>query len=421
MKKMNLGFSVAASALVSLALFSTTAYSVEKKSRSARPKDACPVALSMKESLQIDDFKGSTFYEFMTDSSGVKASLDQDYSSKFKIADHDTILKAAKNFDDDVYKKIVRLFARGEQGLADLVDKVKGKLVTPGELTAMIRTKMTGLLKDRSKGGLAPLIVGPLIAMGSGAGTVVHINSTNYYYNFGYKSGEDAGDEKSGRSFGASFDHNALDVSDNYYLKELTAYLKDNADTSTFFKIFFNVLTNCDTSNYTKLSNSGQTVMTDLIAVYTAEQDRHIMGDMRSHPWENDLAETTMMSAYTVNTGKIIADGQYVNGIPNDFYAVGPSGRSGLGVGRKDRMKLQTEISKAMWKLHPDLTQRFADMIRAKKDTDLFHGLMLFINNPYGQDKVRAVADDLVKTVVEFLQTMRDDAAKIDSMIKKKK
>lgn len=419
MKKMTFALPVALTVSTALFLSSISGFSVERKSRSRKAADACPAALNMKESLNIDDFYGSTFYEFMTDSAGVKASLDADYVAKFKIANHETILKAAKNFDDDVYKKISRQFARGENGLSALVDTIQGKIATPADLSTSIRTALPKFAKNRSSVPLGALIIAPLIAMASGAGTVVHIDDHNYYYNFGYKSGEDAGDEKSGRSFGASYDHNALDVSDVYYLNELTSYFKTTADSSQFFRVLFNVLTNCDTTNYGKLSTSGQTVLTDFIAVYTAEQDRHIMGDMRSHPWENDLTETTMMSAYTVNTGKIMANGQYINGIPKDFFAVGVSGRSGLGVGRKDRMKLQTEISKVMWKIHPDVTERLAKLIRAKKDTDLFHGLMLFINNPRGQDLVRERAEDLVSTVVEFLQKMREDSARIDASIRR--
>jgi hypothetical protein len=66
------------------------------------------------------------------------------------------------------------------------------------------------------------------------------------------------------------------------------------------------ILTTLDTSGVKDLSDAGQTLMSDFVAVFTAEADRNIMTKFSTHFWQNDLAEATWAASYVSKSGMAI-------------------------------------------------------------------------------------------------------------------
>jgi hypothetical protein len=379
--------------------------------------------LKTDKSLELSDFKGNSFFQMMSISDGVKSALDADENQDFNIATLAEIQAAKTHFDPSVYAKVTGLFTDGEAGFEKLVGMLVGQTATPSSMAGVIGKALEtpGLLKSQSAIGLAAVTIAPFLSMSSGAGTVVHIDGQNAYYNFGYKAGstdptELAKDVKSGRSFGASAGHAALDASDIYYLKELDALLGATSDASGFYRSMLSVLVSCDSSQYSTLSADAQTVSTDFFAIYTAELDRNLMTGLKLHPWENDLAEVTLLSAYGNRAGMVEKSGQLVEGSAVEYFGVGQNG-SGIGETRKDRMALQLSVSNAERSLHPELLTAIDQLIGTRSGQDVMHGFMIFINDPNNQAALASHSEQLVKAMTDFLSALSNDANLITQRI----
>jgi hypothetical protein len=392
------------------------------RAKTLKRQPASDLSFRPEKSAELSPSDG-TFYQFMTAPQGIKSKLDLDENDSFTVGNQEAIHSAAAGFDPSVFKKISDLFSDGDTGLDKLIESLAGHSFTPANIAAAIGTslKSQSLLKDPGKIGLASVEIAPFLALASGAGTVVHINSENFFYNYGYKPGstdstELAQDVKSGRSFGASPGHKALDASDTFYLTELGDFLDKTPAPQAFYQTLLQVLTECDTSGYSKLPVAGQTVATDFFAVYTAELDRNIMASLKEHPWENDLAEVTILSAYGTQAGMIEKNGALVKGDPKDYFGVGTGG-SGIGITRSDRTKLQVEVTKAERALHPEIVMAVEKLTNTRLGDDVIHGLMVYLNTPENQDVIKRNADQLTKAVTDFITQIRSDASVITKSI----
>ena len=380
--------------------------------------------LSSRESIDLSQFEGSTFLEAMTDSEGIKTALDRDEKTSFVIADASTILAAAQDdFDPKVLRTLISDFKDGKKGLSKLLQAVAGSNATPASVAGVIAKQLEplGLLKDPQKVGWVAVKVGPLVTLASGAGTEVRLSDSAIYYNVGYKAGSSdpevfAKDVKSGRSFGASRGHRALDSSDVDYLKELGSYLGDTQDPSEFYDALLKVLTSCDLSGVQSLSEDGEALTTDFMAIYTAELDRYLMTGMLTHSWQNDLGEVTFLSAYGVPAGLIEQNGQVVQGEPSDYFGRGRTG-SGIGETRRDRRALQAEVTKAEEKLNPDVVSAVRKLIGGKPGSDVIHGLMVYLSNSHNQAEVKRNAKKLTHAFGDFLTHLRSDADQITQAV----
>ena len=372
--------------------------------------------------VSLSDFRGKTFLQFMVAPNGMKAALDKAQLESLTFADKNSIRLAADRFDGDVYKKILRSLTGGQTGLDQLMDALAGKTTTPDHAAGIIagELKELNLAAQPEKIGLTAVAAAPFLALASGNGVTTILDRNNYYLNYGYKSGNNPAelekDVKSGRSFGASTGHKALDVSDKYYLLELDKLLTSTEDTSSFYRTLLEVITRCDSSRLPGLPTLTQTVATDFIAVYTAEIDRHAMAGFKTHPWENDLAEATLVSSYASTERKVVVGGKLVDGAPVNFFGVGVQG-SGIGIMRKDRRTLQLAVANLERKLHPELVGRVETLI-GRRGGDVFHNLMTFLNNPQNQSKVQASAAQLTDAIVEFLAQVHVDSRLITDDVK---
>ncbi len=370
---------------------------------------ATPPALEMSHSIDLNDYRGKTFLEAMTVEGGIKAQFDDDYETTYTVVNSTAINKALYNFDTKVVNKVLRSFEDGKVGLKELAETMEGKKFKPSNMVNVIRPNIG---RGADMFGLAQFF-----AMASGAGTLVQLNDDNYYYNYGYKTGEEADDVKSGRSFGAGPGHNANDASDTFYLRELGKYVTGNTQTENFYKSLMDVILQCDTSAFDQESEEGQTVATDFIAIYTAELDRHIMVNLnpRNHPWENDLAEVTFLTAFGTAVGKVMKEGELIDGEPTAYWEKSKvSNRSGIGITRTDRRKLQKIISDYERENNPEVVEAVENLIDGTRPNgDVYQEVMEFINNYKTQTKVKRNADKLSEAFINFLMQTRKDAKKI--------
>ena len=245
-----------------------------------------------------------------------------------------------------------------------------------------------------------------------GAGVAIRIDAHNYIFNIGYLDGSDpANDVKSGRSYGVGPTGLESDPSDVAYLSELEKFLtSEPQSTGDFVNAIMLVLTNCDTSGWAKLSNQGQIVATDFLAIYTAESDRHLMVNLspKSHPWEIDLAAATFVSVFDAATGMIMQDGAFQKGSIQNWWAKGQTG-SGIGNTRRDRLKLQKLIAK--YDAEPALMNEGARLIGQSSSDDLIQDVLVWMNSTGSPLKMNArEAEELSGLMQRYLVHVQESA-----------
>ena len=129
----------------------------------------------------------------------------------------------------------------------------------------------------------------------------------------GKKTSIHTADVQTGRSYGAGPGQRTIDrgstgaddVSDKDYLTELANFVRaPNSDASEFYRSLLMTIANTDTSNFAKMSDSAKTLAADFLAVYTAEEDRHLM-NWPSHNWDSALLDVTLLSAFYANPSDV--------------------------------------------------------------------------------------------------------------------
>jgi hypothetical protein len=386
--------------------------------------DAAPAPLAMEHVIDLNAFNGKTFLQAMTAKGGIKEALDDDFQKEYRIAKWPVVKAALNNFDTKVVGKVLRSFRDGETGLKALTESLAGKKFQPAGMVGVVRPAL---------GGGDVFAVAQLLAMASGAGTLVTLDDESYYYNYGYKSGAEADDVKSGRSFGASPGHRANDASDLFYLAELKDLLADKKAHKEFYETILELLTKCEAAGFKgEMTQAAETVATDFIAIYTAELDRHLMVGLNParHPWENDLAEVTFVSAYGVEAGKVMlieeegGEGKLVDGEPKQYWEKSKiSNRSGIGQTRQPRRKLQKLISAFERENNPELVKAIEQVTGERRDGDVYRGMMEYLNSarylksPRAQDEVTKNAGALTEAFVKFLAQTRKDANQITKYV----
>jgi hypothetical protein len=367
---------------------------------------------------------GISFHRFMTRDDGLKASFDHDETRSFAAPSPASLRATAAQFDPPVLQKFVDLFELGQQGidafLADLAGRTFDSTSFPRD--PGVREALRTRLKNPDNLALDVVMVTPLVVLASGGGTRVRIDARNHYDNVGYRPGGDGpdhtADTKSGRSFMTSPVHMARDTSDIAYLKDLAAYLgSPDADAPAFFRTLLELLTRCDPSGYGRLSDMGQSVVTDFAGVYTAELDRNLMNPV--HQWENDLAEVTLLSAYGCAAKRVDKGGHLVEGVPADYFGVGPHG-SGIGETRTERRALQRAVCAAVETIVPSAIEDLGSLVAVGPDGDVLHALMLFVNDASKQDIVENEGSRLVDLTVGLLTAMRDHASELTDAVEQR-
>lgn len=277
----------------------------------------------------------------------------------------------------------------------------------------------------------APFDLGTLYALTSGFGVKVKLDDNNYNYHVLYKTGKTDPHKEvmSGRSFSSSPGRGVADATDPEYLRDLNKYLSTTQDQKPFYRTLILSLANSDMSGLKDLSNLGQAVLADFFTVYTAEAVRHLMVDLQDgmHPWEIDLAAVTAVSSLSVKTGKIVTAGNLVDGDIGGWFAPSPNNvpggpqRSGIGITRRDRKKLQAAIHKFEMGT-PDGRKLIASIqaiIGDKQNkNDVIQGVFEYLSNKYTPSSMGANANKLADLFAEFIEVAHGDAEEIHKLIK---
>jgi hypothetical protein len=308
--------------------------------------------------LNLSKCKGkSSFMAVMLARGGIRDLINADGAQALQLPTVDLLVKNEKIFDPGVKTAVLGGFARGQDGLNQLVNALEDQLSTNNVITTLnIYDKIKGLLGNpiAIKGPVNRVaeVAAPFISVASGAGAKVILDDQHAYLNVGYRTGSNPQtDPKTGRSYGVPSDRGARDASDEYFLDHLeTFYQQHPEERAAFVRLILTTLTKSDVTGLSQLSQAGGDEFTDFMAIYTAEEDRHAMLNFKSHPWDRDLAEATWASLFVVQTKQSIKKGDRTptgNGRPRDFYARGSSG-SGIGDARHERQLLTTAIAHSL-------------------------------------------------------------------------
>jgi len=377
--------------------------------------------------IALSDFKGQTFLQTMqAPGNGIFDKTKADDAGAVTVADADQIVIAVNQFDAKVSNRTFGMFQNGQTAFHALMSKIQGKSFSPQNI-------YQGLHPFISQADLKPS-VNPTIAidasadmalLASGSGTLVTIDSANYFYNVGYQTPN----VKSGRSFGVAPGRALLDSSDEDYLTEMAAYLKPSAtpDASPFYTAILKVLTNSDGSAFASLPANAQVVGTDFVTIYTAESNRHVMVNLvpNQHPWEIDLAEVTFLTSYGAASGMVMQKGKLVPGTATAYFGVGTTG-SGIGETRADFTKLSKRITtfESEAKNHPDLVNAIITLtpIQDKKilsavNGDVIRRFLIYLNRPEFQSDIQKHPSDFTNAMAAFLKQINADNAQITQYI----
>jgi hypothetical protein len=194
---------------------------------------------------------------------------------------------------------------------------------------------------------------------------------------------------------------------------------------SSIYEAILEVLTKSDGSKLSSLSSSAQVMAIDFFTIYTAELVRHVMAtlDVEKHPWEIDIAEVTLLTAYGSASGMVMKHGSLVAGTAADYYAQGISG-GGIGDTRADFTRLGNLITAYEAEQHPDLIQTLVNLtpiqdvgILSAVDGDVFRRVLVFLNRTEFQDAVRTHADAINNAMVQLLNQVRLDQSRITQYV----
>jgi len=286
--------------------------------------------------------------------------------------------------------------------------------------------------------------------LASGGGVAVRMMDGVYAYNVNYGTGLVAKDAQSGRSFGEAAGRLARDASDADYLQMLERYVRSSGENSAkFYRSMLEILTNNDVSTLAEVSDEGKIVASDFLAVYVAEQDRHLMVNLKSQHWDRALLEVTLLSAFHGGQSdvKVMYGGQLTGTtykqVRNCIDAKAPTPqkiakkagmidywqfssntdpqnckRSGINLTNREFRKLDRLISNYQRQAHPELVYKVE---RHFKGIHLTGGLIADLSNflisyktpkSFDQEALELPAD-----FTRLLMQVRADADKITAEI----
>ena len=261
----------------------STAPSENSEILAARASSA-EVPGNFKYDLDIADAKGSTYLAFMQDV--VKPGLDDIANNGYAVGDAKA-MQATYDFSGAKIKRSI-------DGISDGgIEHVKKLATSLKGANANLKT-LPGKIHQMDS-GVSQYAVATFIGLASGGGVKIKYANKNYSMSIHY----DPVDKKSGRSFGIGPTGGFNDISDRDYLVALGKYAKDSQDDlGDFYKTVFQTLLSTNTSGYSTVNPEGQTLLSNFLAVYTAEQDRNLMDGKVTPYWDAALLEVTLLGGF---------------------------------------------------------------------------------------------------------------------------
>lgn len=382
--------------------------------------------------LNMSEYKGQTYLSFME--KVVKPAIDIVATEGYQIADGDSIAEVYKTVDSKVQRVVGQ--NGGLQKVRRIADALAGETVTLATLPARIAAVDRSV--DRFK-------LANFLGLASGGGVVIQHYPGNYSYNVHY----DTTEQRSGRSYGASPIRGANDASDKAYLNDIEHYSNGEAEEnlSEFYEALFRSLLNTDPSEYKDVVPEGQNVLTDFLAVYTAEQARNLMdGKVHVH-WDAALLEVTLLAAFHAGqssfkfyyhnpqTGTVAFTDTVYNQTPcavpdrqrkaamRDYWQFSrriqdPKNckRSGINITKREFRRLGGDITAFMLEKHPKLAERLVSAmgLEGRRVTNVFYELSKFLINSKTPKSLGArEVSRMVRTWVQYLEAVKASADQI--------
>jgi hypothetical protein len=389
---------------------------------------AAPVLTrSSTQTIDLNDpsFKNKTYLQVTTEASdGIYAKTTNDYTRPQTISGSAPLVGDFALYDPAEKPKVYAYLTQGETTFTTVAGNIAGKNLSPALMTSALSPYLnTNNVKNPAELSQAKTVVGDIVLMGSGAGTLVQITPDDYFYNVSYQAPRTS----SGRSYIVTGTRKLLDPSDTYYLGEVGAYMgaASTQEQTNFFTALFNLLTACDTTGVSSVSATGQVVLSDLMGVYTAESMRHYMTGLNvsSNAWEIDVAEVTLLAPYVAASGMVMSNGMLVAGGMKTFAANGHS----IGVYEPDYEKLATLITKFenQKKQHPDMIKALNTLTPVKPKSmakavkgDIFRQTLVYLNRTEFESGVQSNAGDITIAMVTLENQIRADQAQITAYVK---
>jgi len=336
--------------------------------------------------------------------------IDKDFSRCFQVIDGVTYIARLKSdFDTSVINKMINYFQGDENKIQQAIDSIKGQTTTPGTVFNVI-VEAVSCADNPIK---AAELITPTLSLTANMGTTVHFGDI-IVKEVGYAAPNanlppGLKPEMTGRGYaGEPPARKLLDASDVYYLLEINQILRPGVtgDPHSFFAAIMDVLTQCKATNIGALNDQVRECVGDFLAVYFAEADRNAMSDLKQHAWQKDLFHATCLGSYVAGTG----------GDTSRFWAMGPSGRSGIGDTRTARQQLATQVCNAVAKINPTVFNALQGLIAgviAASGGDLFQQLADYLNNPNYSASILANADKISDATTTFMVAVHDNASLI--------
>jgi hypothetical protein len=394
---------------------------------SGHPDGAVLLPRGPDRTIDLSSIVGQTFVQAMqAGESGIFDKTDTDDGTAITVVNADEIVQDVNQFDSKVSQQVLGMFKNGQADFHSVMSKIQGKSFSPQTIRNGVRPFISSSnLKPTANPNIAVDASADMALLASGSGTLVKIDSANYFYNLGYEKPI----VKSGRSYGVAQGRSLLDPSDKNYLTEMTAYLNPSTtpDFTPFYTAILKVLTNCDPSEVAALPAPGQVTATDFLTIYTAELERHVMVNLvpSQHPWEIDLAEVTFLTSYGAPSGMVMKSGSLVPGTAVAYFAVGATG-SGIGETRKDFVKLASRITafESDPHHHPELINAIVNLtpihdqkILTQVKGDIIRRFLVYLNRPEFQSSIQSHPSDFVNAIVAFLKQINADNGQITQYI----
>jgi hypothetical protein len=379
--------------------------------------------------LKAQALKGQTYFTLMKET--VKPKLDAIATKGFSPVDGREAVGVLANVGKKVSSGAMRA-AGDRETLAAVADGLDGRTVTFYDLPAAIAK----VNRSVSRYDLTTYL-----ALASGAGVAIELDENNTFYNVNYGTGSVEKDEMTGRSFSETPLHKADDISDKSYLKGLEDLIRGEDHQTDFYELVLQGLVNCDFSGYANLSDLGQSVATDFFAIYTAEQDRHLMADLKAHAWDAALLEVTLLSSLHGGQDKIalLVKGEMKDIVQNQIrcgqsdgkiraaslidywqFTTNPDpkscGRSGINITKRDFRALGLAISKYEREHNPEIVanvERHFEGVRT--GGNVFAELSSYLISDKAPRSMGRSGQQLVKDMLVFLEQVHADANEITS------
>jgi hypothetical protein len=271
--------------------------------------DIGSTTLNYQTVVDIGSYKGTTFFSLMQ--KVIKPALDRYADEGFYILNGAGIVNVLERVD----KKVARN-AIAAAGTVERLQSIADKLAASG-------TRINFHNLPAAIGQIDPSVsrfdLQEFFGLASGGGVAVRVMDGVYAYNVNYGTGLVQMDAQSGRSFGEAAGRLARDASDADYLQMLERYVRSSGtNIASFYQSILEILTNNDVSGFSKISKEGQIVASDFLAVYVAEQDRHLMVNLQAQHWDRALLEVTLLSAFHAGQDQVYV--MYNDRLTNTTY-----------------------------------------------------------------------------------------------------